>query len=682
MCIYNIWTSHIIVLEEVDFSFNQITEMKDLSAYHALTTLILDSNNISEIKGLQNCSSLTYLSMAYNRIAEISGLTNLFIKTLCLSNNEIVKIRGLESLQALENLDLANNKINSLEGLEGLDLLQTINLKDNQISDLKELRYIDDLPLLRELNLLNNPIQDHPDYWLTVLFMLQRLSELDGMKIKVEEKVTALNKHGPPPEVVAAQDHMSNIMYSMTQPQRVFDSTLPSLDAPYPMLILTGPQSCGKRELTHRLCRQFKDFFRYGACHTTRDPYFGEDKRFDYHFITQEAFDEMTCSGKFIVTMKYSYHHYALSKDTIESIAREGLACCTHMEIEGVRSLKNTYFEPRYILVVPMNKEKYEGSLRRKGLFSRPEIELAVSRVDMYMQINQDLPGFFDAAVNVDDLDDAYVQLSRLIKEFLGLTDQIDSATSRAGSGDRAYPGLQDSSTTMDSSASTTGRFGPITDTNEFLDSAARKYSARVSAKLAIHKSPMEEASMQRRQQAARRALVGKPPSAYAHLFERSTVTAPATLGPDHRLLDRASYTSMLPSGSNVSQERSLLGASPETSSQESGSTSGLSMLSSAGVFSAEGSASFRTPIINIHGPEEEQVEPMILRAEPEPEGDQVGDIASEAPVPLPLTESIIGRPSRTRKSSSPRGTATSRPGSNKKPVLPPIPSGRKIAKT
>nr|XP_033813434.1 leucine-rich repeat and guanylate kinase domain-containing protein isoform X2 [Geotrypetes seraphini] len=614
-------------LKEVDFSFNQINEMKDLSAYKALTTLILDNNNIYEIRGLQNCRNLTFLSIAHNRIAEISGLTELPIKTLHL------------------------------------------------ISDLSELSYIEDLPVLRELNLLNNPIQEHHDYWLTALFLLHRLTELDGMKIKTEEKITALNKHGAPPEVEAARDHMTNIMYSMTQPQKVFDSTLPSLDSPYPMLVLTGPQSCGKRELTHRLCRQFKDFFRYGPCHTTREPYFGEDKKFDYHFITEEAFDEMTISGKFIVTMKYYDHRYGLSRDTIESIAREGLACSTHMEMEGVKSLKNAYFEPRYILLVPMNKEKYEGALRRKGLFSRPEIELAVSRIDMYMQINQETPGFFDAVINVDDLDEAYAQLSRLIKEYLGLTDQMDSGVSRAASGDMAYPGLQESTTSLNSSLSATGRFGPIAATSEFLDSAARKYSARMSEKLLVQKSPMEEASLQRRHQAARQALVGKPPSAFTHLFERSIVTAPATLDPTSRY-------SMLPSGSIVSQDRSLLGASPETSSQESGSTSGLSMLSSAGVFSAESSAIFQTPIINIHGPEEDQVKSVILATEPELEGDQVGGIGSKAAVPPSRIESTIIRPSKTRKSSPARGPATSRPGSNKKPILPPIPSGRKMAKT
>lgn len=72
--------------------------------------------------------------------------------------------------------------------------------------------------------------------------------------------------------------------------------------------------------------------------------------------------------------------------------------------LKGVRSLKNTYFKPRYILVVPMNKVKYERHLRRKGLYSRPEIEEAVSRVDMYIKVSEDLPGYFDAVISAGEL--------------------------------------------------------------------------------------------------------------------------------------------------------------------------------------------------------------------------------------------------------------------------------------
>ncbi|XP_051008427.1 leucine-rich repeat and guanylate kinase domain-containing protein [Acomys russatus] len=422
-------------LKKVDFSSNLISEMGDLSAYNSLTQLILDNNEIEEISGLENCISLTHLSLAGNKITIINGLGTLPIKVLCLSNNQIKSITGLEELNTLQNLDLSHNQISSLQGLENHDLLEVITLEDNKIEELSEIEYIENLPILRVLNLLKNPIQDKSEYWHFVIFMLLRLTELDQQKIKVEEKVCAVNKYDPPSEEIAVQDHMTHVVNSMSQPQRIFDSTLPSLDAPYPMLILTGPTACGKRELAHRLCRQFSTYFRYGACHTTRPPYFGEGDRVDYHFISQEIFDEMLSMGKFILTFNYGNHNYGLNRDTVEGIARDGLASCIHMEIEGVRSLKYSYFEPRYILVVPMDKEKYEGYLRRKGLFSRAEIEFAVSRVDLYVKINQKFPGYFDAVINADDLDVAYQKLSGLIRDYLGLTEAAakDLAPALAG---------------------------------------------------------------------------------------------------------------------------------------------------------------------------------------------------------------------------------------------------------
>ncbi|EPY74074.1 hypothetical protein CB1_002312005 [Camelus ferus] len=346
----------------------------------------IEGNEITHISGLDQCSNLTHLSLAKNKLTAIDGLGMLPIKILSLSNNQIEKITGLDDLRALQILDLSHNQISSLQGLESHDFLEVINLEDNKIAELSEIEYIENLPLLRVLNLLRNPIQEESDYWPFVIFMLLRLTELDQKKIKVEEKVMAVNKYKPPPEVVAAQDHMTHVVNSLMQPQRIFDSTLPSLDAPYPILVLAGPQACGKRELAHRLCRQFSTYFRYGPFHTTRPPYFGEGDRVDYHFISQEVFDEMFNMG--------------------------------------VRSLKHSYFEPRYILVVPMNKKKYEGYLRRKGLFSRVEIEFAVSRVDLYVKISQDFPGYFDAVINADDLDVAYQRLSELIREYLGLSEE------------------------------------------------------------------------------------------------------------------------------------------------------------------------------------------------------------------------------------------------------------------
>ncbi|XP_044286432.1 leucine-rich repeat and guanylate kinase domain-containing protein [Varanus komodoensis] len=650
-------------LQVVNFSYNMIPEMRDLSAYQSLTKLILDNNNIKEIRGLEKCHSLTYLSLANNEITAITGLKNLPIKTLCLKSNKIEKATGLEDLKVLQTLDLSGNQISSLEGLEERNLLEEINLEDNQVSDLSELEYIEGLPLLRVLNLLNNPVQEHTDYWLLVIFMLLRLTELDHKKITVQEKVAAVNKYDPPPEVVAAQDHMTHIMYSMMQPQQVFSSTLPSLDAPYPMLVLTGPLACWKRELCHRLCRKFNNYFRYSPCHTTRSPYFGEENRLDYYFVSQEEFDKMVNTGKFIATYKYGDFYYGLGRDTIESIAREGLATCVHLEIEGVRSLKNSYFEPRYILLIPTNKEKYEGHLRRKGLFTRPEIEEAVSRVDTYIKVNQDFPGFFDAVISIDDYEEAFAQLSRLIAEFLGLKEPSETGVA-VPAPDRRLP----SAPSKDFSAGVkvpsirgTDGVAPSPTPDEFLDSSAKNYSAVISAKLSAQKTPVEEASLQRRQRTAKQGLLGKAISSYSQLFQRELGTSSAGASTHARFLELPSHTSLRSSGSSARLDHGVPPTSPDQSSKESSSAAGFSLASSAGRFSSRVSSP-RTP----RGF-------MVPPAGEEAVGDQAENKEPDRPAGVKEKKAPKAKPVSPLASQ-----IATRPGSNSKPVLPPIPSGRK----
>ncbi|NXD44011.1 LRGUK protein, partial [Copsychus sechellarum] len=374
-------------LREADFSYNQIPKMQDLSAYHSLTKLLLDCI----LWGILNGRKMDFFfAVSSNKYLFSLCFPLHVLRTEMKFFNQIEKVNGLKNLKKLQRVDLSNNKINSLQGLEEHDLLEDINLEDNQVAELSELKWIEDLPLLRVLNLLKNPLQEKDGYWLSAIFMLLQVTELDLKKVSVEEKVAAVNLKDPPAEVVAAEDHRIQVLYNIPQPQAVLHSTLPGADEHYPMLVLLGPLAAGKRQLSLQICRKFKNSFRFGKLFPLK------------YFLWLYPHSEF--QGKFLLTYKYSGHSYGLARDTVESIAREGLATCVHLEIEGVRSLKNTHFKPRYILLVPKDKRKYEEHLRRTGLFSRAEIEEAVARVDMYLQINQDFPGYFHAVINTGEL--------------------------------------------------------------------------------------------------------------------------------------------------------------------------------------------------------------------------------------------------------------------------------------
>ncbi len=152
-----------------------------------------------------------------------------------------------------------------------------------KISDLKEIDCLLRLYLLRDLNLNHNPIRDMSDYRLFIIFKLPQLTILDRNRVDAAEKVNANNSFNPSIEYIAARDHMTNLVFSFIQDHRVkerywqvpiqvsrffryshcfwFSSTLPNIDSPYPILILCGPEGCGRMEISKKLVEDYPDYF-------------------------------------------------------------------------------------------------------------------------------------------------------------------------------------------------------------------------------------------------------------------------------------------------------------------------------------------------------------------------------------------------------------------------------------
>ena len=682
-----------VSLREANFSHNNIHKMSDLSAFTHLTKLNLDHNDISKIEGLTACRSLLELILSNNKIEKIEGLENLRLRHLSLSCNLINQIENLETVVLLQDVDLSGNNIFGLSGFTSKHHLHSLNMANNHVTDMEEIQHLVSIKSLRILDLTNNPIMEAEDYRKSVIFAMQHLKQLDQILITVEEKVGAINLFDPPPEVQAALDHITHTVYRFLQPSKIYESTLPSIEMPYPMLVLTGPQASGKRELAHRLAQEFPDYFGLGISHTTRVPYPDEQDGKDYHFVTPDQFQSLVRQGSFIQTFKHSGCLYGLTLEAVESVAKEGLACVVHMEISGIRTLKNTYFEPRYVLIIPTSAEIHRQRMTERGVYSTAQMDhIVVHQTAVYRQVNQEHPGFFDMVINNNKLAEAYDRLRQLVMDYLGTSDLTSGETATLEDVPRlSTTENKDETSTHHTATSATMRRTWSRPSYHGESSASNDLgSSQNRLKLDSRKTPVEEASYKRRLDAAKEAIEGYSPSAYDDIFRRPMVpmTAPGLLEGS----PMAQATSMCqdpsfapvvyPSLSNqrsderfVQQVKAVSNGSksstPDSSNISGRSSTNFSGLSSARRFSDDDSVNVgKTRVVKtIPTLDEPSLDLSALTDALETLKSKRGSSRSSTPVAPRMSQDV------DNWLGGDKGGKVQL-GDNVKPVLPPIPTG------
>ena len=100
-------------------------------------TVDLSHNQISNIH-LQSCHNLRNLDLSHNRVQVLSNLSRVVgnLQRLCLAENEISNLDGIEKLYALQALDLSDNflDVEEIKLLTRLPCLESIYLEGNPIA--------------------------------------------------------------------------------------------------------------------------------------------------------------------------------------------------------------------------------------------------------------------------------------------------------------------------------------------------------------------------------------------------------------------------------------------------------------------------------------------------------------------------------------------------------------------
>jgi len=178
---------------DVDLNHARIKSIDsvDWSRFSEIESLCLRNNLISSLRGLEPLApSLRELDLHDNQLTKIENLEILReLRVLELSYNRFRKIENLESLTTLNKLFIVHNKLTTIENLGALTNLTYLELGDNRI---RKIQNLEALVNLEQLFLGKNKIAklenlSHLKKLRVLSIQSNRLTVIEGL-----EELTAL----------------------------------------------------------------------------------------------------------------------------------------------------------------------------------------------------------------------------------------------------------------------------------------------------------------------------------------------------------------------------------------------------------------------------------------------------------------------------------------------------------
>eukprot|EP01031_Cornospumella_fuschlensis_P031820 gene31820-38476_t len=167
--------------------------IQNLEAYTGLKALWLEGNGLGRISGLEHQTSLRTLYLHENLIEKIEGLdAQTDLDSLNISKNYIKTIENLGHMQKLTNLNVAHNRISTIDDVRHvleLPALQTLDLQHNKIDDPAIVDIVAQIPDLRVLYLMGNPVvKSIRNYRKTCIARCKMLKYLDDRPVFEDER--------------------------------------------------------------------------------------------------------------------------------------------------------------------------------------------------------------------------------------------------------------------------------------------------------------------------------------------------------------------------------------------------------------------------------------------------------------------------------------------------------------
>lgn len=178
-------------------------------------------------------------------------------------------------------------------------------------------------------------------------------------------------------------------------------------------LVISGPSGVGKGTLYNLLFQRHPDTFTLSVSHTTRGPRPGEQDGVHYHYVTKEAFTDLVSKDGFVEHAQFGDNCYGTSKMTIDTQTAKGQVVVLDIEMEGVKQVKASSIDARYVFVKPPSMEELEKRLRGRGTEKEESIQKRLAQAKKELEYAE--TGAHDVVIVNEDLETAYKELEDFV---------------------------------------------------------------------------------------------------------------------------------------------------------------------------------------------------------------------------------------------------------------------------
>ncbi|KAK3764294.1 hypothetical protein RRG08_008776 [Elysia crispata] len=184
-------------------------------------------------------------------------------------------------------------------------------------------------------------------------------------------------------------------------------------------IVISGPSGSGKSTLLNKLFAEFPGCFAFSISHTTRNPRPGEVDGKDYHFVTKDDFVKLVGENGFLEHAQFSGNMYGTSKKSVKDISSSGQLCVLDVEINGVKSIKQSDLKPkpRFIFVRPPSMEELRRRLESRGTETADSLKKRLDSAQEAMDYAES--GAYDHIIDNKELEVAYEHLKGILIEDL-----------------------------------------------------------------------------------------------------------------------------------------------------------------------------------------------------------------------------------------------------------------------